>query len=159
SSDAFVTRLDPSGARLTYSSFIGGSESDVGSALAVTSPASVIVAGSSLSSGLATPGAYDTFHQSGLSAGFVARFDLSTEARGGCKATTRPGAEMGMYPAQPGAQSGLRVACRFDSAAPAAFTLHDFNVAKFHNGSARTVSTTGAIPAAATTFTAASFAG
>ena len=43
---------------------------------------------------------------------------------------------MGMYPAQPGAQSGLRVACRFDtsageSVAPLAFTVHDFDVAKF----------------------------
>ena len=163
--DAFLTRLDPSGTRLAYSTFIGGSQSDSGNALAMTSPESVMVGGTSASADLATtPGAYDTVNQQGLGAGFVATFDLSTPAVGGCKGTTTAGAEMGMYPAQPGAQSGLRVACRFDTAAgesvaPVAFTVHDFDVAKFHNGSARTVSTTGAIASGATTFTVASFAG
>jgi CSLREA domain-containing protein len=46
--DAFVTKLDPSG-RLVYSTFLGGSENDVGLAIAVDPEGSAFVAGATAS--------------------------------------------------------------------------------------------------------------
>jgi uncharacterized protein (TIGR03437 family) len=45
----FVTKLDPSGSKLIYSSFIGGSLADVASAVAVDSAGNAYVAGQSMS--------------------------------------------------------------------------------------------------------------
>jgi len=70
----------------------------------------------------------------------------------GCKASTVTGAEMGHYPAWPGSQSALRVACIFNAkvgdvdANPnlvsSKFTIHDFSNVQYHNGAARTVTGT-----------------
>jgi len=70
----------------------------------------------------------------------------------GCKASTAPGAEMGHYPAWPGSQSALRVACIFNAKVGDAdanpylvsskFTIHDFSNVQYHNGAARTVTGT-----------------
>ena len=71
---------------------------------------------------------------------------------------------MGHFPAAPATQSGLRIACVFDartgsSQASGKFTIHDFSVAQYHNGSARSITNTAAVASGATTFTAASCAG
>jgi hypothetical protein len=80
----------------------------------------------------------------------------------GCKASTTPGAEMGHYPAWPGNQSGLRVACVFNAkvgdndANPylvsSAFTIHDFSNVIYHNGAALTVTPAANMAAGSTTF-------
>jgi hypothetical protein len=48
-SDAFVTKIDPSGANIIYSSFLGGSNSDVGYGIAVDTDDSAYVAGQTCS--------------------------------------------------------------------------------------------------------------
>src|SRR5262245_63774426 len=67
----------------------------------------------------------------------------------GCKSTTTAGAGMGHYPAWPGSQSYLRVACIFDHSTAgggdfvsSTFTIHDFSNAVWHNGAARTFAAT-----------------
>jgi len=48
-SDAFVTKIDPSGANIVYSSFLGGSNSDVGYGIGVDTDESAYVAGQTCS--------------------------------------------------------------------------------------------------------------
>ncbi len=162
--DAFATRLNPGGTALAYSTLLGGSAEDLGRGIAVTDDGLMVVAGTTASTAFpVTPGAYDDTNV-GVTSGFVSVIDPIVPATGGCKGTTTPGAEIGMYPAQPGSQSSLRVSCRFDSGAgvssvPSALTVHDFDVARYHNGAARTVTNTAAISSGTATFTLASFAG
>jgi hypothetical protein len=59
--DAFVTKLAPNGASLVYSTFLGGSRSDWGHAIAVDSEGHAYVTGGTLSADFpTTPGARDT---------------------------------------------------------------------------------------------------
>src|SRR5262245_44130429 len=69
--------------------------------------------------------------------------------KNGCEASTTAGAELGHYPAWPGDQSYLRVACIFshtpqgpagpgDFVSPT-FTIHDFANVTYHNGAGRTM--------------------
>jgi len=85
-------------------------------------------------------------------------------APAGCNAGATPGAEIGQYPAQPASQSSLVVSCAFpnnpgNNQASSKFTIHDFDVAQYHNGAARSISPSGAVASGATTFTAANFTG
>jgi hypothetical protein len=58
-SDAFVTRVNPAGSALIYSSYLGGSRSDVGLGIAVNAAGNVYVAGTTSSLDFpTTPGAY-----------------------------------------------------------------------------------------------------
>jgi hypothetical protein len=57
--DAFVTKLNPEGTAAVYSTFLGGSSSDLGAAIAVDSARSAYVAGSTNSPDFpTTPGAF-----------------------------------------------------------------------------------------------------
>ena len=47
--DAFVTKLDPTGANLVYSTYLGGSSNDVGSGITVNSAGEAFVVGTTLS--------------------------------------------------------------------------------------------------------------
>jgi hypothetical protein len=59
--DAFVTKLNPSGSALVYSTFLGGSDLDSASGIAVDSTGSAYVTGTTLSADFpTTPGAFDT---------------------------------------------------------------------------------------------------
>jgi hypothetical protein len=59
--DAFVTKLDASGASLVYSTFLGGSERDGGRGIAVAGTGRAYVTGETLSSAFpTTPSAFDT---------------------------------------------------------------------------------------------------
>ena len=61
--DAFVTKLNPSGSALVYSTFLGGFESDGANGIKVDSSGNAYVAGSTLSTSFpTTPGAFDTTH-------------------------------------------------------------------------------------------------
>lgn len=76
-----------------------------------------------------------------------------------CKNSENPAAELGMYPASPASQSQLKVSCLFEtdsdfpggggypagSAASGSFTIHDFDVAVYHNGAARVITATGGL--------------
>ena len=80
-------------------------------------------------------------------AGFVTVLDLSPvppPAGNGCGYTVTPAAAITWYPAQPGAASGLEVACSFNDRPGASqispsYTIHDHRYAQYHNGAARTV--------------------
>jgi len=77
SEDCFVTAFDPSGGSLLYSTFLGGSEEDMGNALAADSSGEVVVAGSTTSHDFpVTAGAYDTTHN-GYKDIFVSRLDAT----------------------------------------------------------------------------------
>lgn len=60
SRDAFVTKLDPTGSTLVYSTFIGGNSGDEATAIALDSTGSAYVTGQTRSTNYpTTPGAYD----------------------------------------------------------------------------------------------------
>lgn len=62
-SDAFVTKLNPSGSALVYSTYLGGLEQDAGSGIAVDTSGNAYVGGNTRSSGFpTTAGAFDTTH-------------------------------------------------------------------------------------------------
>jgi hypothetical protein len=74
--DAFVARLDPSGGTLAYSTYLGGSSSDIGYGIAVDGNGAAYVTGWTLSSDFpVTLGAFDTSFNGGISDVFVT--DLS----------------------------------------------------------------------------------
>jgi hypothetical protein len=74
-SDAFVTKLNASGSALVYSTFLGGTSSDLAEGLALGTDASVYVAGSTYSTDFpTTPGAYDETANGQFDV-FVARLD------------------------------------------------------------------------------------
>ncbi len=70
-SDAFVTKFTPSGA-LVYSTYLGGSSVDVGSAIAVDGAGAAYVAGYTISSDLPVTNAFQNVNAGGYD-GFLAR--------------------------------------------------------------------------------------
>lgn len=69
-----------------------------------------------------------------------------------CKNLQNPGAEMGMYPADPAGQSSLKISCLFESDIDSAnymisygYTIHDFENVVYHNGAARWVTNSSAV--------------
>jgi hypothetical protein len=78
STDGFVTRLDPAGAALVYSTFLGGSSEDVATAIALDASSAVHVAGWTLSLDFPTTAeAIDPTYNGGvmLGDGFTAKLD------------------------------------------------------------------------------------
>jgi hypothetical protein len=79
--DAFVTKLDASGTALVYSTFLGGTDGDGASAIAVNSAGAAYVAGSTVSSDFpTTPGAVDTSYNGGADDAFVTKLNASGSA-------------------------------------------------------------------------------
>src|SRR5262249_50685188 len=75
--DAFVAKLDASGSRLLYGTFLGGSSDDSAPAIALDASGAVVVGGLTLSPDFpTTPGAYDPTN-SGAYDAFVAKLDAS----------------------------------------------------------------------------------
>jgi parallel beta-helix repeat protein len=60
SGDGFVTKLNSSGSALSFSTYLGGTDCDKARAIALDNLGNVYVAGETLSSNLATPGAFQT---------------------------------------------------------------------------------------------------
>ena len=78
--DVFVTKLDGSGSALAYSTFLGGTTSDTGNAIAVDGMGGAYVTGFTASGDFpATPGAHDVSHNGGNDA-FVTRLNNSGSA-------------------------------------------------------------------------------
>jgi len=76
SADAFVTKLDPTGSALVYSTYIGGSNFDQGTAIAVDTLGGAYVTGSTSSSNFpTTAGAFDTTFNFGGDDAFVTKLD------------------------------------------------------------------------------------
>jgi hypothetical protein len=79
--DAFIVKLNPTGSALVYSTFLGGTTWDLGLAIAVQPGGIVVVTGETYSSNFpATPGAYDTTFNGGLSDAFVAKLNAAGSA-------------------------------------------------------------------------------
>ncbi|MBE3099898.1 MAG: SBBP repeat-containing protein [Planctomycetes bacterium] len=74
-SDAFVAKFDATASALVYFTYLGGSGGDYGYGIAVDSAGNAYVTGYTYSSGLATPGAYDTTYRGGGADAFVAKFN------------------------------------------------------------------------------------
>ena len=74
--DAFVAKVDVAGTSLLWSSYLGGTDSDVGDAVAVDSLGNVYVVGSTSSSDLPTSGGFDASY-GGSEDAFVAKVDAA----------------------------------------------------------------------------------
>jgi hypothetical protein len=80
SQDVFVTKFNPSGSALVYSTFLGGSGSDFGLGIAVDTSGSAYVTGASIASNFPTTiGAFDTTHNGSFD-GFVTKLNPSGSA-------------------------------------------------------------------------------
>jgi hypothetical protein len=73
--DAFVTKLNPTGSALVYSTFLGGDAADTGEDLLLDADGTLTLTGHTYSANFpTTPGAYDRVRDGSADA-FVARFD------------------------------------------------------------------------------------
>jgi hypothetical protein len=80
SSDVFVTKLNPSGSNLVYSTFIGGRSADYGNSIAIDNNGNAYIAGNTYSSNFPiTPGAYQT-NFAGDEDAFVAKLSSTGSA-------------------------------------------------------------------------------
>jgi hypothetical protein len=79
--DAFVTKLNPTGTSLSYSTYLGGGATDEGKALAVDGLGRVFVTGKTLSGNFPTTlSAYDKTHSPNASDVFVAKLNSAGSA-------------------------------------------------------------------------------
>ena len=81
SSDAFVTKLNAAGSALTYSTFIGATGTDSGTAIAVDSAGTAYVTGSTSSTDFPTQGPLQAAH-GGTTDAFVAKLNAAGSALG-----------------------------------------------------------------------------
>jgi len=85
-STAFVTKLNPSGTALVYSTYLGGTGGEIANALAVDSTGNAYVAGSTLSADFpVTQGAFQTINHgaaNGVPNGFVTKLNPTGTALG-----------------------------------------------------------------------------
>jgi hypothetical protein len=80
SNDAFVTKVDPTGSSLVYSTYLGGSQIDEGMGIAVDASFNAYVTGDTHSPNYpTTAGAFDTTH-AGSSDGFVTKLNPTGSA-------------------------------------------------------------------------------
>jgi hypothetical protein len=77
--DVFVARLDPTGTTLLYSTYLGGSGADLGTAIAVDLTGNAYVTGSTTSSNFPVQGAFQGVTRGGSEA-FVAKLDPNGSA-------------------------------------------------------------------------------
>ncbi len=78
--DAFVSKLDPTGSQLIYSTYIGGSGADWAYDIAIDSSGSAYIAGFASSGFPVTPGAFQTSFGGGASDGFVAKLSAAGDS-------------------------------------------------------------------------------
>src|SRR2546428_57943 len=79
--DAFVTKLDPTGAALVYSTYLGGSSGDFANGIAVDATGSAYVTGTTVSADFpTTPGAAQTTFGGGLVDAFVTKLNPTGSA-------------------------------------------------------------------------------
>ena len=78
--DAFVTKLNPAGNALVYSTFLGGTGSDVSSAIAVDGQGSAYITGQTASTNLPTQNPFQAASGGGTFDAFVAKFSAAGNA-------------------------------------------------------------------------------
>jgi len=79
--DAFVTKLNPSGTALVYSTFLGGSADDMANGIAVDAEGNAYITGSTASGDFpTTQGAFQTTFGGGTADAFVSKLDASGSA-------------------------------------------------------------------------------
>ena len=71
--DAFVTKFNPDGSTVLFSTYFGGSSTDIATAMVIDSSGNVIIAGNTSSADLSTKLAYQAAYRGGQD-GFVAKF-------------------------------------------------------------------------------------
>lgn len=81
--DAFLTRLDATGAAVGFSTVYGGSRYETGTAIAIDSAGAILVAGDTYSSDFPTVDPVQAQFGGGLSDVFVVQIDAGAAARGG----------------------------------------------------------------------------
>ncbi len=81
--DAFLSEVNPSGSGLVFSTYIGGSSGDAGTALALDSGGNAYVAGWTGSSDFPTQSAYQGSFQGGSRDAFVMKFSTGGSLSGG----------------------------------------------------------------------------
>jgi hypothetical protein len=74
--DAFVTKLNPTGSALVYSTYLGGKPADEGRGIAVDSAGNAYVTGFTYSAFPITPGAFQTIFGGAYSDAFVTELDV-----------------------------------------------------------------------------------
>ena len=79
-SDAFVTKIDPAGSALVYSTYLGGSGNDFGYGIAIDSSGSAYVTGSTASTNFPTQNPFQSANKGGGSDAFVTKLDPSGSA-------------------------------------------------------------------------------
>ena len=78
---AFITRLDPSGTKLLYSTYIGGSAQDTGEGIAVDNKGNVYIVGKTYSKDYpVTPGAFQTVNNASYGSAFVSKLNLEASS-------------------------------------------------------------------------------
>jgi hypothetical protein len=81
--DAFVSKLNPTGSALVYSTYLGGSSDDLGRGVTVDTAGSAYVSGSTRSSNFpTTPGSFDTTFNGGMGIGSGDGFVTKLNATG-----------------------------------------------------------------------------
>jgi hypothetical protein len=78
--DAFVTQLTPAGSGLVYSTYLGGSGTEYGNAIAVDTSGSAYVVGATTSSNFPLASARQSAHAGGSNDAFVSKLNLSGSA-------------------------------------------------------------------------------
>jgi hypothetical protein len=80
-SDAFVTKIAPSGTSIQYSTYLGGAGNDVGNAIAVGAGGNAYVTGQTMSNNFPTLNAYQASY-GGLGDAFVTKLNIPSTAGG-----------------------------------------------------------------------------
>jgi hypothetical protein len=75
-SDAFVSKLNPAGAALVYSTYLGGAGTDAGNGIAVDCAGNAYVTGSTTGAFPVTPGAFQVAFGGGATDAFVTRLNV-----------------------------------------------------------------------------------
>ncbi|MEW5986280.1 MAG: pectin acetylesterase-family hydrolase [Chloroflexota bacterium] len=74
-SDVFVVKIDPAGSALTYSTYLGGTDEDYGSDIALDAAGNVYLGGETFSLDFPTASPLQATHNGGLNDAFVAKLD------------------------------------------------------------------------------------
>ncbi len=82
--DAFVSKLNPSGSALVYSTFLGGNGNDYGNAIAIDGSGNAYITGSTSGNFPVSGGAYQTAYGGGGSDVFVAKLNATGSALAYC---------------------------------------------------------------------------
>ena len=96
SGDAFVLEMNPSGSALLYSTYLGGSGEDAGTAISVDTSGSIYPAGWAFSTDFPTTvGAFQTTASAGGGGGFVAKFAFGSTQPGPAATVTPSSLDFG----------------------------------------------------------------